>query len=44
MSGGDWYGWTGTASGSCSAFYVYLNDGSVYYLNLNNGNYALCVK
>ena len=40
----NWYGWTGTVSGSCSAFFVYLYSGSVNTPNLNGNYYALCVK
>ena len=35
-------GWTGSASGSCSAFYVSLDDGYVDNNGLSHSRYALC--
>ena len=37
-----WYGWTGSASGSCSAFFVSLTIGYVRNDGLNLTSYALC--
>ena len=41
----NWWGWTGSAPGSCSAFCVYLNNGYVFDYTINNYHaYALCVE